>query len=176
MNYKKLAAALAVFLVAAVAGLNLYTALLFIGIVLSLLPMHWPKVVSFWRDSRGTATVSYVWPVPAGSTGPSTTPPTTALAALVNEVTALVQWIDADTIATITHNFQFPVTFTFPYPNAAQFKPQVFHEYISYVTGAPAAIFVGSFTSNTIVFQKTSLASTAGTVLVTMRRPWQASQ
>ena len=110
------------------------------------------------------------------ATGAITTPPTTALAAQVNEVTALIQWIDADTIATVTHNFQLPITFTFPYPNCAQFKPQVILNYISYVTGAPAALFVGSYNTNAVVIQKTNLASTAGTVLVVLRRPWQESQ
>jgi len=146
------------------------------GLVLSLLPSQWPRVWKFLRDTAGTATVTYVWPVPSGSTQPVTSPPTTALAAQVNEVTALIQWIDADTIATVTHNFQLPVTFTSPYPNTALYKPQVILNYISYVTGAPAALYIGSFNTNAIVVQKTNLASTAGTVLVVMRRPWQASQ
>jgi hypothetical protein len=146
------------------------------GFLLSLLPAKWPWLKRFWRDVTGVATVTYVWPTPIGSTGAVTSPPTTALAAQVNEVTALIQWIDADTIATVTHNFQLPVTYTFPYPNVGQFKPQVILNYISYVTGAPAALFIGSFNSTNIVVQKTSLASTAGTVLVVMRRPWQASQ
>lgn len=146
------------------------------SVILSLIPAHWPRILQFWRDVTGTATVTYVWPVPSGSTGPVTSPPTTALAAFVNEVTALIQWIDADTIATVTHNFQLPVTFTFAYPNCAQYKPQVILNYISYVTGAPAALYIGSFNSTNIVVQKTNLASTAGTVLVVMRRPWQESQ
>lgn len=159
--------------------------MLAVAIFLSVLPAHWPRILKFlrhgglwhfWADETGTATVTYVWPVPIGSTGPVTSPPTTALAALVNEVTALIQWIDADTIATVTHNFQLPVTFTFPYPNCAQYKPQVILNYISYVTGAPAALYIGSFNSTNIVVQKTNLASTAGTVLVVMRRPWQESQ
>lgn len=156
--------------------LEIFLLMAIAGFVLSLLPSQWPRVRKFWADVTGTATVTYVWPVAIGSTGPVTSPPTTALAAQVQEVTALIQWIDADVAATVTHNFQQPITFTFPYPNAAMFKPQVILNYISYVTGAPAALFIGSFNSNNIVVQKTNLASTAGTVLVVMRRPWVASQ
>lgn len=156
--------------------IDIFVLLAVAAFLLSLLPSLWPRVLGFWRDVTGTATVTYVWPTPIGSTGPVTSPPTTLLAAEVQEVTALIQWIDADTAATVTHNFQEPVTYTFPYPNAAQFKPQVDLNYISFVTGAPAALFIGSFTSNFIVVNKTSLASTAGTVLVVMRRPWVASQ
>jgi hypothetical protein len=153
------------------------------GFLISLLPSKWPYLGSmgkrlkhFWAEVSGVATVTYVWPTPIGSTGPVTSPPTTALAAQVNEVTALIQWIDADVAATVTHNFQLPITYTFPYPNCAQFKPQVILNYISFVTGAPAALFIGSYNPTNIVVQKTNLASTAGTVLVVMRRPWQASQ
>lgn len=153
-----------------------YALLAIAGFIASLLPSQWPKLRKFWREVTGTATVTYVWPTPIGSTGPVTSPPTTALAAQVNEVTALIQWIDADVAATVTHNFQLPVTYTFPYPNCAQYKPQVILNYISYVTGAPAALYIGSFNSTNIVVQKTNLASTAGTVLVVMRRPWQESQ
>lgn len=156
--------------------IELFVLLAVAGFILSLIPSRWSWLVKFWQETTGTATVTYVWPTPIGSTGPVTSPPTTALAAQVQEVTALIQWIDADTIATVTHNFQLPVTYTFPYPNCAQFKPQVILNYISYVTGAPAALFIGSFNSTNIVVQKTSLASTAGTVLVVMRRPWQMSQ
>ena len=156
--------------------IDLLVILAIAGFLISLLPAKWPWLKKFWADIRGVATVTYVWPVPIGSTGPVTSPPTTLLAAEVQEVTALIQWIDADVAATVTHNFQMPVTFTFPYPNAAQYKPQVILNYISYVTGAPAALFIGSFNSTNIVVQKTNLASTAGTVLVVMRRPWQPSQ
>ena len=151
-----------------------------VAFLVSLLPSRWPWLfqgaMKFWRDCTGVATVTYVWPVPIGSTGPVTSPPTTLLAAEVQEVTALIQWVDADLAATVTHNFQEPLTFTFPYPNAALYKPQVILNYISFVTGAPAALYIGSFSSNFIVVNKTNLASTAGTVLVVMRRPWVASQ
>lgn len=127
--------------------------------------------VSRLGEIEATATVTYGYPVPAGTTQFITTPPTTALAAQVNRVTALIQWIDADTIATVTHNFQVNTTFTFPFPNAALYQPDVVLNYISFVTGAPAALYIGSFLTNTIVVQKTNVASTAGTVLVVMHRP-----
>jgi hypothetical protein len=148
--------------------------------LVSLAPSRWPQVLpmirKLWRETEGVASVSYVWPTPGGSTGPVTSAPSTALAAQVNEVTALIQWVDADTLATVTHNFQLPLTYTFPYPNVAQFKPQVYPIYISFVTGPPVALYLASFGSNFNVIGKTSLANTAGTVLVWMRRPWQASQ
>ena len=151
--------------------IEVFVLLVVLGFLISLAPAHWPQLLRFWRDERGVATVTYVWPVPIGSTGPVSVPPTTALAAQVQEVTANIQWVDADTAATVTHNFQMPVTFTFPYPNAAMFKPQVIMNYISFVTGAPAGLFIGSFGSNFIVVGKQNLASTAGTVNVAMRRP-----
>jgi hypothetical protein len=156
--------------------IDLIVILAVVGFLLSLLPAKWPALKRFWADLTGVATVTYVWPTPIGSTGPVTSPPTTGLAAQVNEVTALIQWVDADTLATVTHNFQLPVTYTFPYPNNAQFKPQVYPIYISFVTGPPVAVACLSFTPTNVVLAKTSLANTAGTVLVWMRRPWQASQ
>ena len=155
--------------------IDLLVILAIAGFLVSLIPSKWPWIKRFWADLSGVATVTYVWPVPAGSTGPVTSPPTTLLAAEVQEVSALIQWIDADTAATVTHNFQYFSTFTFPFPNAAQLNPQCILNYISFVTGAPAALYVGSFSSNFIVVNKIALASTAGTVSVVMRRPWLPS-
>lgn len=151
--------------------IELYLLLAITALLVSLLPSQWPRVVRFWRDVSGTATVTYGWPVPTGTTGFVTTPPTAANSANTKVVLAQIAWVDADTAATVTHNWGMNVTFTFPFPNTAQNLPEVILNYIAYQTGAPAALSVSAFNSNNIVVSKTNLASTAGTVSVVMRLP-----
>lgn len=110
----------------------------------------------------GTVTVTYRFPVSG------TTPPTAIQASVQNVVTAIINWAEADTIGTVTHNFGLQ-SGTYP-GNLTQLFPEIIWYLQSGQTVMPAITFVLT-DGNTITFGKQSAVGTGGSVVVIIRRP-----
>jgi hypothetical protein len=103
-------------------------------------------------------TVTYAYPV-AGATAP-----TAAQALLVNSVTAQVNMADADTTATVTHNFGLAAA------DPANLFPLVDINVSSPGTVVPILSVVLTNT-NAVVINKVSAAGSGGTYNVLIQKP-----
>ncbi len=118
--------------------------------------------VAVWFGLAGAVTVTYKYPVS------STTPPTATQSSQVQAVTATINWLEADTTGTITHNFGLQ-TATFP-GNTGQLFPEIIFYPTAGQTVAADYRFVLT-DGNVITFHKTAGNGTGGTVHVIVRRP-----
>lgn len=104
------------------------------------------------------ASVVYAYPV----TG--TVAPTAAQAAACNMITATVLYADADTTATVTHNFSLTAA------QLANLWPVV--GITQNGGGTPSPLLSVTLAANTIVLAKQSTAAgSGGTVIVNIQRP-----
>lgn len=102
--------------------------------------------------------VTYAYPVSG------TTPPTVAQTS--NEVNAIVSWADADTLATVTHNFGLAST------DPAALFPVVNINIDSTSTGtASATVTVTKTNTNAVTLTKSTAAGTGATLQVIILRP-----
>jgi hypothetical protein len=132
--------------------------------------MHpWVYILITLAPLAGAVTVTYKWPVQ------STVAPTAAQMKPLSMVNGNIQWADADTVATITHNFQMatvnlPGTSSLVSEASCGFPVMVFYASAS---GAAAAILTASATINSITAQvsKTSLVGSGGTIEFSIQRP-----
>jgi len=116
----------------------------------------------------GTVTQTYAYP------GSGTVPATAAQAAGTNFQSVQVSFADADTVATVTHNWGLGTAGAFP--NTAQFLPQVALVWSTAGTAFPA-LGVAWTNGNTLTLSKGSTATgSGGTVVVSMRRPHSLGQ
>lgn len=103
--------------------------------------------------------VTYQWPVSG------TTPPVASNT--YSEVNALLTWGDADTTATVTHNFGFSATET-----AASFPYVAINSDSTSTTGTIFGLYlVSKAASNAIVVSKASAAGSAAALQVQILRP-----
>jgi hypothetical protein len=116
----------------------------------------------------GTVTVTYAYP------STTTTAATAVQASQVQVQVCTVNWGDADTTTLLTHNW-LSGTNTGPFPQIAQFMPEVIINNLGLGTALPF-ITVAWTNSVAITLGKTSSAGTGGSVVVTMRRPTTAAQ
>ena len=115
-----------------------------------------------------TVTQTYAYP------GSGTVPATAAQAAGTNFQSAEVNFADADTVATVTHNWGLGTTGAFP--NTGQFLPQVILVWSSAGTAFPA-LAVSWTNGNTLTLSKGNTSTgSGGTVVVSMRRPHSLGQ
>lgn len=75
-------------------------------------------------------------------------------------------WLDADTTATITHNFGLTAT------QNTQLLPQVLIGIDSSSAGTVNGVVTITRNPNTVVLTKASAAGSGGTLAVTCLRPW----
>jgi hypothetical protein len=116
----------------------------------------------------GTVTQTYTYP------GSGTVAATAAQAAGVYMQSCYVNFADADTTATVTHNWGIGTTGAFP--NTAQLMPEVFITPGAVGTAFPA-IGVSAFGANTITLGKANTTTgSGGTVVVYMRKPHSIGQ
>ena len=108
-------------------------------------------------------TINYLYPVVG------TIPPTAAQAALVNTIVASIVFdTDAETLATITHNWAFATNGAAP--NTGQNFPEVILVPSALNTGLPF-LAVSGWSTNTVAVTKTSLAGGSCTVTAYLHRP-----
>lgn len=108
----------------------------------------------------GTATVTYLDPLTAATT----TPPTTTAASHTPAVTAQVVMADADTTATITHNFQISAT------QLTALRPWLRIVPLSIGTAYPALSW--ALNTNTVVITKGNTSTgSGGTYEAVVERP-----
>lgn len=103
------------------------------------------------------ATITYAYPVSG------TTPPT--LAQTSNLVNAQVVWADADTTATITHNFNLSAT------SVAQLRPTVIFNLDPSSTGTASATITVTKGQTVVTLTKSTAAGSGGTLNVAILRP-----
>lgn len=116
----------------------------------------------------GTVVQTYAYP------GSGTVPATAAQAAGTNFQSAQVSFADADTVATVTHNWGLGTTGAFP--NTGQFLPQVTLNWGTAGT-AFAALAVAWTNGNSFTISKgNTTTGSGGTVVVSMRRPHSLGQ
>lgn len=146
MKNKRIGAALLLVLLGAMVSvfalhLNLFAVVLYVGLSLGLIG----------------STVTYA--------DPSTSAPTQAQASAAQSVTATVNFSDADTTATVTHNWSLTTA------QLAKLRPWIHY----YVTGG-MSVFPGltwALAVNTVVITKASTATNSGgTINVVLQRPW----
>lgn len=110
-----------------------------------------------FRSELGAVVVTYTYPV-AG------TVPPTAVQGQVNACNATVAWLDADTVALITHNFGLAAT-----------DPAALFPFISIsvnTAGTALPIAAVTFTNtNSITLTKSTAAGSGGTINVQLLRP-----
>lgn len=154
------------------AGLLLLTALApaYAGVSNQHVTDHpWLYIAFTLVPLAGAVTVTYKWPVQ------STVAPTTSQVKNISQVTGKIEWADADTIATITHNFQMttvqlPNSGTLVQESSCGFPLLVFY---ASAVGAAAALISASATPNSITSQilKTSLVGSGGTIEFSVQKP-----
>lgn len=140
---------------------------------------HWRVFRRDWKRPRfmlwnfvfselGTVTQTYIYP------GSGTVPATGAQASAVYVQVAQVNFVDADTTATVTHNWGIGTTGAFP--NTGIFMPEVILTWSSAGTAFPA-LAVAWTNGNTITLAKGNTSTgSGGTVVVTMRKPHSTGQ
>jgi hypothetical protein len=144
--------------------------LLFVGLAIALVAAgilgHWwtyRQVLSLWMYAPalfGVVTVTYKYPV-SGLVAP-----TAQQVRALSMVTAVLNWGDTDTSATITHNFGLSsaeLADLFPAPLV----------YAIALNGSPSAPapFVNLTDGNTITITKSSVTNSGGTFNVVIFRP-----
>jgi hypothetical protein len=128
-------------------------------------PHHVPRSVLWIAGALAAAgllgtvgTPTYAYPVSG------TTAPTAAQAALVNVQTVQVNFADADTTGTITHNWAFSAA------ALARLEPLV--QIYQNAGGTPSPLLIVTLATNTVVLTKQSTAAgSGGTVTVILQRP-----
>jgi hypothetical protein len=140
---------------------------------------HWNVIREGWRyplrlmfgvlESELGVTVTYCHPILGA---PTVTAPTASQAAQISELAAVVFFADADTAATITHNWGLPNS----YPT--WLWPQVF---MAKVLGAAGDVFpaftFGLTNTNSVTLTKgNTTAGGGGTYNVWLRRPHSLGQ
>ena len=148
MKQKRIGAALLLVFLAAVVSvfalhLNLFAVVLYVALSLGLIG----------------STVTYADPV-IGATAP-----TQAQASFAQSVTATVNFSDADTTATLTHNWSLTTA------QLAKLRPWIHY----YVTGG-MSVYPGltwALAANTVVITKAATTTNSGgTINVVLQRPW----
>jgi hypothetical protein len=120
--------------------------------------------LALFTGIAGAVTVTYAF-VPNGTTVPvsGTVAPTAAQAALLNSITATVNYPDGDTTATLTHNWGFTAN------DVSANKPWI-NWYIQNTQGTGIPVFNISNT-NAVVMTKSSGTGTGSTFIVILQRP-----
>ena len=123
-------------------------------------------VLALGMGVMGAVTVTYKHPVSG------TTPPTILQAMNCNTVTALVNLLDADTVITITHNWQISAA------RLAKLFPIVEQPVAnSDSTNTIQPIFLVALTSSSVVtINKPTTVGTQGTYRVTLLRPLSSTE
>jgi hypothetical protein len=143
---------------------------------------HWAVIREDWRrplrlmllvlhEDLGVVVVTYCHPILGA---PTTTAPTAAQAAQMNELAAQVFFADGDTQAVITHSMGLPNSFP------TWLWPQVFFN--KSLGGGSDSSFATNFTfgltnTNSVTMNKIGIGTgQGGTYNVYIRKPWSASQ
>lgn len=111
-------------------------------------------------------TVTYVYPI----TG--TVAPTQTVMSKYNLLVAQVFLDTADTVATVTHNFNLPATTTGGAPNTVDLLPEVNLNFNNVGTALPFVTITSPPGANTVGINKTNLANSSCTVTVYIHRPY----
>lgn len=129
-------------------------------------------IISLGLSAGLVGVVTYAFPV-GGATAP-----TQIQSSQIPVVTGTIVFADADTSLLFTHNFGLstglPGAFTGGQPGLLSLFPEIGWYQSGVTTVAP--VFSFTLTSgNAITFSKTSLLGTGGTIIVAVRRPWNAA-
>ena len=139
--------------------------LVFVGAVVSVFALHISLTATAMYVAMALGIIGTVGSVAYADPVIGVTAPTAAQASQAQSITAVVTFVDGDTIATITHNWGLTSA------QLAKLRPWVTHYYTMGPGVFPQLAFV--LGTNTVTINKGSTAGTSGgTLNVVLQRPW----
>jgi hypothetical protein len=133
-----------------------------------------PAVLGLGLALAGTVTVTYQntmvnsagGPAPGGGYSGGTVPPTTVQMVGINSLVALVNFADADTLITLTHNMQITALGL----SCLQPYIRLYCQALAAATNTYAVLTIALTNSNVVTVNKVANTGTAGTYVIQISR------